>query len=63
MGKTVLDEAGLKALGGEFLRAKRASEEAPLVPVGLELDQPHSGKPRRSEQHDPSKCPRRRLTQ
>jgi hypothetical protein len=42
MGNAVLDEAGLQALGGELLRAKRAREEASLVPGGLELDQPHS---------------------
>ena len=34
-GDTVLDEAGHEALRGEFLRAERAREEAPLIPGGL----------------------------
>jgi hypothetical protein len=45
----VLDEAGFEALVSEFPGAKRTRKEAPLVPGGLEIDQPHSGKPCRAE--------------
>ncbi len=58
IGQAFLDDGGGDAMRLELARTPDAREEATLVMLRLELDEPRIGKPRRGDDHVAALLPR-----